>query len=1090
MPPTAAAPSLAKSHLAAFEQIVRQKGRQLFQAGRCHIAKNEPGMVRGACQDGEDKFAVGARLQGDEIHVHCECPYFQARTGCCRHLWAMLLTLDQRGLAPYLTLDEDAGDGDGSLVADEIWLERPALSRSGSEESKSWKSLISVVEKIRQSQEKLLFKPLISYVLDLGKDENGRTMMGLTVRIAAAEMAPEEGNPFFNVPMERLLPILKQVDAQIFALVLGNCASDPMGSERHFQLPISIEPKLSELLVQTHCTVSHNGVPQASLELDPGVEWEVILRIEDYGSHSLLRPLLVRGREELSLDKVAHFIAAYPRGFYTLSRRGRLKDNVDNVWLQALEHGEPAYTIPLSGIRDFLTHFSKACSGLHPRVEWPENFWTAVTLEKPPLPIFQMEFNELGVTAELLFEYQLDPSQRISAYSAQEQVLQWGTRKSCQRKLEAEQEVIAGLEKVPHLIYVAEDHLYHVDHENIQNALGALQALGITLYGKERKLKIFSKVHLELSTKIDWFEIKGRLEFGDQSVALGSMLDAIRNNSRYVLLGSGDYGLLPEQWIARNRHLLEAAEGKEEGLRIKKNQFLLLQQMLEAGETGVEVKKGKGTAELDQMVRTAEEFTGLREAKQPAGFKGEMRHYQLSGLAWLQFLKKFRFGGILADDMGLGKTIQAIASLLEESSGKNAAEGRCNLIVLPTSLVFNWTDEVHRFAPDLRVRSYTGTERGSLASCAQETDVLLTTYGILRRQAEEFARIHWNYIILDEAQAIKNHKSQIATAVCSLQGTHRLSLTGTPIENNLLELWSHMEFLNPALLGSREQFSAQLAARHEPTPGKEGGGGNLQKLQRLVFPFILRRTKEDVLTDLPEKIEQIVQCTMGSRQQEYYNAIRDEFRKSLLDNISTRGVESSKLKVIEGLLRLRQVACHPSLVDRNLSIPSTKLKHLMSSLEEAVAEGHKVLVFSQFTSMLELVVRELTRENLRFTYLDGQTRDRQERVRNFQNDASLQIFLISLKAGGTGLNLTAADYVFLYDPWWNPAAEQQAIDRAHRIGQTKNVFTYKLITKDTVEEKVVELQQTKMNMVKDIISSDEGEFVKNLSKMDIEYLFT
>ena len=445
------------------------------------------------------------------------------------------------------------------------------------------------------------------------------------------------------------------------------------------------------------------------------------------------------------------------------------------------------------------------------------------------------------------------------------------------------------------------------------------------------------------------------------------------------------------------------------------------------------------------------------------------------------FLKRFQFGGILADDMGLGKTIQAIASLLDEAGADG--QRRLNLIVVPTSLIFNWNDEFRRFAPSLKISSYTGTERGDIASI--DANVILTTYGILRRQADQFAGIIWNYVILDEAQAIKNHRSQTATAVCNLKAQHRLSLTGTPIENNLMEMWSHMQFLNPSLLGSREQFMTNILR----TDNEKSGGQNLQKLQKMVYPFILRRTKEDVLTDLPPKVEQVVYCSMGPRQQEYYNTIRDEFRSALLDNISNKGVGGSKLKVIEGLLRLRQVACHPNLLDRNLSIPSTKLNHLMSSLLEAIAENHKILVFSQFTSMLELIVRELTKESVRFTYLDGQTKDRQERVKAFQSDSKLNLFLISLKAGGTGLNLTAADYVFLYDPWWNPAAEQQAIDRTHRIGQTKNVFTYRLITKDTVEEKVIELQNQKKDLVKGVMSED-GEFVKKLSRNDIEYLFS
>jgi len=469
----------------------------------------------------------------------------------------------------------------------------------------------------------------------------------------------------------------------------------------------------------------------------------------------------------------------------------------------------------------------------------------------------------------------------------------------------------------------------------------------------------------------------------------------------------------------------------------------------------------------------------------PSLVKTSPKKHQEVGLRWLQnhWIEGSR-GAMLCDDMGLGKTVQAIASILEETLRPNSNLSLKNLVVMPTSLIFNWTDELKKFSPSITPYAYTGMDRGDINKI--DADVILTTYGILRRQAEDFAAIRWNYIILDEAQAIKNYKSQTASAVCSLQGSHRLSLTGTPIENNLMEMWSHMQFLNPNLLGSREQFTQHVLKAEDNSKADKG----LQRLQKMVFPFILRRTKEDVLSDLPPKVEQVIYCSMGSRQQEYYNSIRDEYRRALLDNVNTKGVEGSKLKVIEGLLRLRQIACHPNLMDRNLSIPSTKLNHLINSLMEAISEKHKILVFSQFTSMLELIVRELTREQIRFTYLDGQTKDRQERVHLFQNDPNISVFLISLKAGGTGLNLTAADYVFLFDPWWNPAAEQQAIDRAHRIGQTKKVFTYRLITKDTVEEKVVELQQKKRDMVKGVMSADEGEFVKKLDKNDIEYLFS
>jgi len=1085
--------SLAKTYLKNFEQLIRQKGRQLFQAGRSQISNNEPGLILGQCEDSGTKYKLNTRVQGHELHVHCECSYFRSTGGnFCRHIWALLLTADQRGLAPYLATDPIGGEEPGLLVADKLWLEGGdgpnAVNESNRtpKEKQSWKSLINDVERIRKTQEKTLFKPNLQYTLDLTRDNSGHTAIHLWVHIHAVEVAKEDGNPFINVPLERIVHVLKSGDLNVINLVLSNCATDPLGEDRRFKLPINVEPKLTELLSRVPCGISYDEVPVGSLHIDEENPWELIMRIEDQGSHSELRPLLVRGEEERTMEEVGHFIMAHPRGFYTASTRSSLLDNVDNVWLQALDGGEVAYQIPVAGIRDFLTHFSKACSGLHPRVEWPEEFWTEVEVENPPMPVMQVEFNELGISSELFFEYPLEPPQRIAAFAAQDQVLQWSTRNSCKRNVKAELQLKKKLEKVKELQYVEEDHQYHIDLEHVQPVLRVLEEAGVTLFGKERKLKSYSKVQLEMSSSVDWFEVKGDIDYGGEKVAIGEMLEAIRSNSKYILLSNGEYGLLPEQWISKNRHLLEMAESSEGNIQIQKNQFLLLKQMADTEDQDVKIKANKDKKELDALTQMTQDFTGLEVDPPPAKLKADLRTYQLSGLAWLRFLKKFHFGGILADDMGLGKTVQAIGSIMEENKKKRG--GRSNLVVLPTSLVFNWTEELNRFAPSLDVATYAGAERGELSTI--KADVILTTYGILRRQSEEFSDVLWHYVILDEAQAIKNHKSQTASAACRLQATHRLSLTGTPIENNLMEMWSHMQFLNPNLLGSREQFTQYVLHPDEGPGQKSQDGKGLQKLQKMVFPFILRRTKEDVLTDLPSKVEQVIHCTMGSRQKEYYNNIRDEYRRALLENISSKGVGGSKLKVIEGLLRLRQVACHPNLIDRNLSIPSTKLNHLINSLLEAISEGHKVLVFSQFTSMLELIVRELTREKVRFTYLDGQTKDRQERVHAFQNDTSISVFLISLKAGGVGLNLTAADYVFLFDPWWNPAAEQQAIDRAHRIGQTKRVFTYRLITKDTVEEKVVELQDQKKDLVKGVMGHDEGDFVKKLDKSDIEYLFS
>ena len=582
---------------------------------------------------------------------------------------------------------------------------------------------------------------------------------------------------------------------------------------------------------------------------------------------------------------------------------------------------------------------------------------------------------------------------------------------------------------------------------------------------------------LSVSTGIDWFELDGRVDFGGQGVPLPEVIAAARRGETMLALGDGSMGMMPEDWLKKYGAIAELGESEDGHLRFDRSQAGLLEALLAAQD---DVEFDAGFAAARQQLRS---FEGVRPLKAPAGFQGELRPYQREGLGWLDFLPRFGFGGILADDMGLGKTIQVLA-LLQRRRTLRQARGP-SLIVVPRSLVFNWIQESAKFTPRLRVLDYTGPGRHALRETFPEHDLIVTTYGTLRTDIAELAQTEFDFLILDEAQAIKNAESQAAKAARLLRGRYRLAMSGTPIENHLGELWSIVEFLNPGMLGSASVF--KRLAGGGTAAGIDDQARDL--LGKALRPFILRRTKKQVVDDLPDKTEQTLHCDMEPEQRKLYEDLRAHYRRALLDK-GAADLKKSKIEVLEALLRLRQAACHPGLINpEHAGEPSAKLDMLLPQLAEVLEEGHKVLVFSQFTSFLAIVRDRLDGEKVPYEYLDGRTRNRAERVERFQNDPNCRLFLISLKAGGLGLNLTAAEYVYLLDPWWNPAVEAQAIDRTHRIGQTEHVFAYRLICRDTVEQKILELQDRKRELADAILNAD-NRLLRALSRDDLEFLLS
>lgn len=505
-----------------------------------------------------------------------------------------------------------------------------------------------------------------------------------------------------------------------------------------------------------------------------------------------------------------------------------------------------------------------------------------------------------------------------------------------------------------------------------------------------------------------------------------------------------------------------------------------------------DLKKAEESAELrwigpDALYTFAERISGqqsLPEIPPPSRLYCTLRSYQREGLNWLQFLRSCRLNGILADDMGLGKTVQALAHLLVEKES-----GRMNLpslVVAPTSVIPNWRAETEKFAPSLRVLVLQGMHRYQYFDDINEYDIILTTYPLLMRDNDILLKYKFHLLILDEAQAVKNSDTQAYHAVQQIKARHRLCLTGTPMENHLGELWSLFNFLLPGFLGDKKTFHNTYRKPIE----KEGDTERHADLVMRVKPFILRRTKQHVAKELPAKTEIIQRIEMGPRQQDLYEAIRLKTQSDLMRHIEERGLARSQIAVLDALLKLRQVCCDPRLVkaeNRTLEADSAKLEFLMETLPQMLEENRKILLFSQFTSMLALIQKELDSRQISYTLLTGDTGDRETPVRRFQ-EGEVPLMLLSLKAGGVGLNLTAADTVILFDPWWNPAVEEQAADRAHRIGQTKAVFVYKLVTSGTVEEKIVALQERKREMVASLFEGQEGAFL-NVTLEDLENMF-
>lgn len=598
----------------------------------------------------------------------------------------------------------------------------------------------------------------------------------------------------------------------------------------------------------------------------------------------------------------------------------------------------------------------------------------------------------------------------------------------------------------------------------------------ITILGfnelKNNKLNAHrAKINIQITSGLDWFNAKLKVGFGPKEASLKQLHRAIRNKSKFVQLDDGSMGILPEEWMEKISAYFRAGEIDEEILKIPKINFTEVTSLFEKEILSKEIQE-----ELTSYSAKFSKVKDIPEAPIPAELKAELRDYQHDGLNWLNFLDDFNFGGCLADDMGLGKTIQIIAFILSQREKRGHTT---NLIVVPTSLLFNWQEEISRFAPSVKVLLHYGADRPKTTAHMSEYEVVLTTYGMLLSDIKFLKSFNFNYVFLDESQVIKNPNSERYKAARLLQSRNRIVLTGTPVENSTFDLYSQLSFACPGLLGSKQYFKDIYAI---PIDKFEYSKRAIE-LQQKIKPFILRRTKKQVAKELPEKTETVIYCEMNTEQRKIYDAYEKELREFVAAN-DDDDLNKNSMHVLTGLTRLRQICNSPVLMKEGYSGENAVKIEILTEQILGKSKDHKILVFSQFVGMLDLIKAELEHHNIGYEYLTGQTKDRGEKVTHFQNNEDIRVFLISLKAGGVGLNLTQADYIYLVDPWWNPAAENQAIDRSYRIGQTKNVIAVRMICSNTVEEKILTLQKKKKQLAQNLLTTD-GKKLQGLSKQDL-----
>jgi superfamily II DNA or RNA helicase len=917
------------------------------------------------------------------------------------------------------------------------------------------------------------YRATLRYDVDLASAPRGGV---LVVRVRGVS---GEGAGAFISPAYLARPFASHVDAAdatVLALLDGAraCAESTTGRyggvDPTFEVPREIAAEILERLAATgraHLAAQGGETDRTA----PAIVWDsneytlVLDTVMTQPGVLAITPVLERGAERAPIDAPLALL----EGVALFRDRAVAYDDAGQPeWAHVARAGE-ALVLAEADLAPMMEEMHAL--EWAPRVELPkERAFERVVVTPRPYAILRTRAVR-GISVEVGLDYE---GHRVHAHDLGHALIDRVGRRIIERDEPAEWRAVAVLEARG---ATPVSGRFRIAKRELIDTARALLEAGWRVEVDGRLHRRATSFSLGVATGIDWLDVTVRADFDGAPLALPEMLAAIRQQRRSVALPDGSTGEIPEAWVERLVRWSALSEPTRETLRFAKAQAGFVAALADGdAEVAMDAAFERARAELRA-------FDGVAPLDPPETFHGTLREYQRRALGWFAYLRRFGFGGCLADDMGLGKTVQVLALLdarRAEAAASASPEALPSLVVAPRSVLYNWASEAARFAPQLRVHVHDGARRD--AERVTGYDVVLTTYGLLRRDAAALARVRFDYVVLDEAQTIKTSRSAAAKAARALQATHKLALTGTPIENHLGELASLLEFLNPGVLGAS-------SALQRLAPGaRQLDDETRDLLARGVRPFFLRRTKQQVAPELPARVEQTIYCELEPEHRRRYDELRDHYRRSLARRIDRDGWGKSTVHVLEALLRLRQLACHEGLIDRGRrGEPSAKLEALLAQLESARAEGHKALVFSQFTSLLAIVRARLDEAGVTYEYLDGATKDRAARVARFQEDPACSVFLLSLKAGGVGLNLPAADYVFLLDPWWNPATEAQAIDRAHRIGQTRTVFAYRLLARGTIEEKVEALQREK-RALSDAFFGDRGAALAGITREDLEQL--
>jgi superfamily II DNA or RNA helicase len=1093
-----------------FSPIIRARGEDYFHEGRVSFELVEDDAIY-ALVTGTKPYSVELFLATDKrsscLEASCSCPFYEGGE-FCKHLWAAICQADEcnwgaqvfRSGAKVSLVWIDQNEG-AQIFENKDYsptFQHPDIAEKRSrieERSSSWQNLLAslstkapfksqrfAASDTRPSSQRAKKRLWYAVVPRLSE-----TRGSIVVRIL--EQRREKGDQW-SKPIRKdissyQIPTYCTDQDRVLLQKIFEIAPQARSSYSHvheFEIPVGFE----DIFLRELCATARFGIDgsrdpeKGSQHLSLSEEKSSFQLLVDHPDHPVpsskwqIRGLIKIGVQSCPIEDLQMFLSI--SGWIIIDNL-LAKLNVpieDKDWIQSLRR-QGITSISEKDLTPFLQILAE-------RPYLPDLDIAADTgwsqIESTPVPRLSIHLDN-GFPSNYLLRATVHYDYPGRSFSEEDHTSGWidaAHKTFYRRNGNLEDQALVALDEIPapHVPVPLENGGWVIQKKSLNDIVSSLMAHNWVVEAEGRKLHASGDFKISVTSGIDWFDLDAKVTFDQHDISLPRLLQAMHKGDAFIRLGDGSFGLLPEEWLKKYGQLQDLATVHGEKFRFSRPHAALMEPFFD------EISQIEQDAAFSLWRDRLASFNKILPATPHKNFRGKLRTYQREGLGWLKFLREFQFGGCLADDMGLGKTVQILALLLDHHSQTSPLKP--SIIVVPRTLVHNWKSEAKKFCPTLKVLDYSAGDREIERSQLSRYDLVLTTYGVLRLDIEWLKTIPFEFAILDEAHTIKNPSSQVAKASRLIVARHRLALTGTPVENHIRDLKSIFDFLNPGLL--RDSLIEGVGS------GKSDDKERLFTLSQGLRPFLLRRTKEQVLPDLPVKTEQILFCNLSSKQKKLYDEMRKYYRIHLTDTIAKQGFAKAKIQILEALLRLRQAACHPGLLDRErMGEPSAKIELLLEHLEDVVQGNHKALVFSQFTSLLEIVKLHLDKKNMGYEYLDGKTRHRQETVARFQANKDVKVFLISLKAGGVGLNLTAADYCFILDPWWNPAAEAQAIDRVHRIGQTKKVFAYRLIAQETVEEKILQLQNSKRSL-SDAILAQDSKGLKDLKLEDLTLLLS